>query len=205
MRRSQIAGAGHDKLAHAGKGSSIDRGDCERLFQLLAAEQVLGERYERNGLGFTNAYVTLGPRAQQLISGKLTLQMGFTEGGKSGGGGGKKGKAPAKQKTIDESYDHAQYGGEFVDEFYDERTGVYDEVEEEWCARADFCPCLPPLTRLAVAGTTSGVASSARRRLVRSTAPARPARRTRRRSSFASFSTSATRCVASAHPLAILC
>ncbi|EMS23058.1 bloom syndrome protein [Rhodotorula toruloides NP11] len=130
-KTQKIAGAGHDKLAHAGKGSSIDRGDCERLFQLLAAEQVLGERYERNGLGFTNAYVTLGPRAQQLLSGKLSLQMGFTKGGKSGGGG-KKGKAPAKQKTIDESYDHEQYGGEYVDELYDETTGVYDEIEEEW-------------------------------------------------------------------------
>ncbi|GAA6038518.1 hypothetical protein NBRC10512_002505 [Rhodotorula toruloides] len=105
-KTQKIAGAGHDKLAHAGKGSSIDRGDCERLFQLLGAEQVLGERYERNGLGFTNAYLTLGPRAQQLLSGKLTVQMGFTKGGESGGGGGKKGKAPAKQKTIDESYDH---------------------------------------------------------------------------------------------------
>ncbi|GEM12874.1 bloom syndrome protein [Rhodotorula toruloides] len=131
-KTQKIAGAGHDKLAHAGKGSSIDRGDCERLFQLLAAEQVLGERYERNGLGFTNAYVTLGPRAQQLLSGKLTLRMGFTKGGKSSGGGGKKNKAPTKQKTIDESYDHEQYGGEYVDELYDEKTGVYDEVEEEW-------------------------------------------------------------------------
>ncbi|PRQ70600.1 P-loop containing nucleoside triphosphate hydrolase protein [Rhodotorula toruloides] len=138
-KTQKIAGAGHDKLAHAGKGSSIDRGDCERLFQLLAAEQVLGERYERNGLGFTNAYVTLGPRAQQLLSGKLTLQMGFTKGGKSGGGGGKKGKAPAKQKTIDESYDHEQYGGEYVDELYDETTGVYDEVEEEWCVPVRSC------------------------------------------------------------------
>lgn len=65
--------------------------------------------------------------------------MGFTKGGKSGGGGGKKGKAPAKQKTIDESYDHEQYGGEYVDELYDETTGVYDEVEEEWCVPVRSC------------------------------------------------------------------
>ncbi|TNY22018.1 P-loop containing nucleoside triphosphate hydrolase protein, partial [Rhodotorula diobovata] len=56
-KTQKIAQAGHDKLEHAGKGANIDRGDAERLFQLLAAEQILGERYERNGLGFTNAYV----------------------------------------------------------------------------------------------------------------------------------------------------
>ncbi|GAA5845290.1 hypothetical protein JCM9279_004831 [Rhodotorula babjevae] len=147
-KTQKIAQAGHDKLEHAGKGANIDRGDAERLFQLLAAEQILGERYERNGLGFTNAYVTLGPRAQQLLTGKLPLQMGFTKGGKGAKAAGAvttasaaaaKGKGKASttakepaQRTINESFDHEEYGGEFMDELLDEVEGVYDVNEEEW-------------------------------------------------------------------------
>ncbi|GAA5911449.1 hypothetical protein JCM6882_005005 [Rhodosporidiobolus microsporus] len=125
-KTQKIANAGHDRLTHAGKGSGIDRGDAERLFQLLAAEQVLGERYERNGLGFTNAYVTLGPRAAALMSGKISLEMGFS----SGKGGSKKGKT--KQRLINESYEHEDYPGDYVDELYDEQTGIYDENDVEW-------------------------------------------------------------------------
>lgn len=54
----------------------MDRGDAERLFQLLASELALGERFERNALGFTNAYVTVGPRARAVLEGKLKLEMG---------------------------------------------------------------------------------------------------------------------------------
>ncbi|GAA5871760.1 hypothetical protein JCM8547_008135 [Rhodosporidiobolus lusitaniae] len=138
-KSQKIANAGHDKLPHAGRGSSIDRGDAERLFQLLAAEQILGERYERNGLGFTNAYVTLGPRAQLLLNGKVSLKMGFAKGGGKGGKGGKgaggkeKGKKQQKLTLVNESYEHEEYGGEFVDELYDEEEGVYeDSGEVEW-------------------------------------------------------------------------
>lgn len=172
---AQIAQAGHDKLEHAGKGANIDRGDAERLFQLLAAEQILGERYERNGLGFTNAYVTLGPRAQQLLAGKLQLQLGFTKGGKgaraagavagssaaaakgkgkaTGTGPGSKGdKEQQQQRTINESFDHEEYGGEFMDELLDEVEGVYDANEEEWCVPSPL-PVLPPSRRTLVADT----------------------------------------------------
>ncbi|GAA6057172.1 hypothetical protein JCM3770_004001 [Rhodotorula araucariae] len=139
-KTQRIAQAGHDKLEHAGRGSSIDRGDAERLFQLLAAEQILGERYERNGLGFTNAYVTLGPRAQQLLAGRLQLQMGFTKGGKgakavSAPAANKKGKgtdrAAVPQRALNESYDPDEYGGEHVDELLDDREGVLDH-EADW-------------------------------------------------------------------------
>ncbi|GAA5954091.1 hypothetical protein JCM10213_007118 [Rhodosporidiobolus nylandii] len=124
-KSQKIAAAGHDQLQYAGKGSTIDRGDAERLFQLLASEQVLGERYERNSLGFTNAYVTLGQRARELLAGKLSLSMGFTKGK-----GSKKGKG--KQLQINETYDHDEYGGEYVDECYDEVTGIHDDDDVEW-------------------------------------------------------------------------
>ncbi|GAA5881646.1 hypothetical protein JCM3774_005707 [Rhodotorula dairenensis] len=138
-KNQKIVQAGHDKLPGAGKGAGIDRNDCERLFQLLAAEQILGERLERNGAGWTNAYVTLGPRASQLLAGKYPLKMGFT---KSKGTGAKKKEgtaaapvapAPAARRTVvNESYDYSEYGGEYLDELYDEREGVYDGAEPEW-------------------------------------------------------------------------
>ncbi|GAA5985816.1 hypothetical protein JCM10908_007125 [Rhodotorula pacifica] len=139
-KNQKIVEAGHEKLPGAGKGSGIDRNDCERLFQLLAAEQVLGERLERSGAGWTNAYVTLGPRAALLLGGKLPLKMGFTKAKGNASAAAKKKKesgaaapAPAARKVIvNESYDYSEYGGEYIDELYDEREGVYDGAEEEW-------------------------------------------------------------------------
>ncbi|GAA5907235.1 RecQ family ATP-dependent DNA helicase [Sporobolomyces salmoneus] len=118
---AKIVSNGHDQLADAGAGANIDRGDCERLFQLLFSEQILGERYERNGLGFTNAYIVLGPRSRQFLNGRIPLQMGFVGKEK-----GKKGKAKVT-KSVNESYDHEVYEGEYVDELYDEVTGIYEE------------------------------------------------------------------------------
>lgn len=89
----------------AGKGSRLERGDCERLFQLLASQGALGERFQRNGLGFTNAYVISGPKARDVLSGKLKLSMAFSESG-----GAKKTAAKAKGKApvafeIDDEYE----------------------------------------------------------------------------------------------------
>lgn len=62
------------------------RGDVERLFQLLASEGVLGERFERNALGYTNAYVTLGQRYREVLSGKMPLTMSLSNGKKVANG-----------------------------------------------------------------------------------------------------------------------
>ncbi|GAA6039228.1 hypothetical protein JCM8097_000480 [Rhodosporidiobolus ruineniae] len=123
-KTQKITTAGHDKLPCAGKGSGIDRGDAERLFQLLAAEQIISERYERNGLGFTNAYVILGSRAEDLFAGRIPLELPFTKSSK--------GKGKQAKLAVNESYDHAEYGGPYVDDCYDDQTGIYDEGEEEW-------------------------------------------------------------------------
>ena len=74
----------------------MDRGDAERLFQLLCLEGYLGERYERNGLGFTQAYVTTGPHARQLLQGGRKVEMGVSrDGGKSAAGAAKAPRARA--------------------------------------------------------------------------------------------------------------
>jgi uncharacterized protein YeaO (DUF488 family) len=67
--------------------------------------------------------------------------MGFTKGK---AGGKKKKDAPgapvpavapppaARRIIVNESYDYSEYGGEYLDELYDEREGVYDAGEVEW-------------------------------------------------------------------------
>jgi bloom syndrome protein len=42
-----------------GKGASWDRGDHERLFEYLLIENILGENYKENNMGFSNAYMTV--------------------------------------------------------------------------------------------------------------------------------------------------
>ena len=87
----------------AGKGSRLERGDCERLFQLLASQGALGERFQRNGLGFTNAYVISGPKARDVLSGKLKLSMAFSEsGGAKKTAAKSKGRAPVAFEADDD-------------------------------------------------------------------------------------------------------
>lgn len=53
----KVKEAGHDKSPHFGKGSSLERGDTERLFQHLVLERVFSEHSEVNAMGFATAYI----------------------------------------------------------------------------------------------------------------------------------------------------
>lgn len=91
----QIVEKGHHTLPQAGKGSSMDRGDVERLFQLLCVEGGLGERCERNRLGFTQGYVTTGPKARSILNDKQKIVMGCSLDGVKSTTGRAKGKPRA--------------------------------------------------------------------------------------------------------------
>jgi superfamily II DNA helicase RecQ len=127
----QIVAKGHDKLPFAGKGEAMDRGDAERLFQLLASESALGERFERNALGFTNAYVTVGTRSKAVLNGTLKLSMAFAEGGAKKAA---KPKAGAKQLAAKKGQpvrcDTSEDEVEDVD--YDEEVQV---VSKDWAKK----------------------------------------------------------------------
>lgn len=56
-QKKTIKDRGHDRHKFFGKGSSMNRGDSERLFQVLVVQQALAERSEVNGMGFANAYM----------------------------------------------------------------------------------------------------------------------------------------------------
>lgn len=62
----QIVESGWDQVAGFGLGAKMDRGDVERLFQLLNAEEILAETLQVNKAGYTSAYVKIGRRADYL-------------------------------------------------------------------------------------------------------------------------------------------
>lgn len=102
---------GYNELEWYGAGAKYDLGDVERLFQLLLNEDVLGERFETVGAGHTHTYVITGKRKQDLLSGKMNLEMAFSEK-----------KANSKAKVARD---------ELVGEAYLEAEEGYEEDEEE--------------------------------------------------------------------------
>lgn len=66
---------GHHTHQWAGAGSTMNRGDVERLFQHLTIREVFDERSEVNAMGFANAYLELGPSAETLLQGKMTIEL----------------------------------------------------------------------------------------------------------------------------------
>lgn len=99
----------------------MDTGDVERLFQLLLAEDVLGERFDTVGAGHTHAYVITGRRRDELLSGKLKLQMAFSEKK-----AGSKSKA-AREELVGEAYiEEEEYEDEEEDPYEVEGEGADD-------------------------------------------------------------------------------
>lgn len=128
--------AGYDRLEGFGAGSGIERGECERLFQVLFAEKVLAERLVRAQQGAINAYLQVGPRANAVLAGKVRLQMGFVKAGAKQGASTKVEAAPKpvrRRSKVNETYDYQEYAGEHVDEYLDEEAQVYDGAQEDWC------------------------------------------------------------------------
>ncbi|CAK4034584.1 ATP-dependent DNA helicase [Lecanosticta acicola] len=64
-----------DKLDEFGAGQDIDRGDAERLFYRLLADDAIREENVLNGKGFAQQYVALGPRYHDFRSGRANLIM----------------------------------------------------------------------------------------------------------------------------------
>jgi hypothetical protein len=74
----QIIESGFDQLDTHGAASSYDLGDVERLFQLLLADDVLGQRFQVTGAGFTHAYVITGKRSKDLLQGRFKMNMAIS-------------------------------------------------------------------------------------------------------------------------------
>ncbi|KAG0149239.1 hypothetical protein CROQUDRAFT_653805 [Cronartium quercuum f. sp. fusiforme G11] len=78
----QVVDQGHHLLEEAGAGSTLDRTDVERLFQLMVAQNIFTERHEANYSGFTNAYIMLAAGHMKYLKGER-LMMTFEDGTQS--------------------------------------------------------------------------------------------------------------------------
>lgn len=87
-----VAGSHLDRLGEFGDGSDLDRGDVERLFYHLVAEDVLEEYHVTNKKGFTTAYIRPGPASLTYTDGDKRLEFQVRLGS------GK--KAKSKPKTT---------------------------------------------------------------------------------------------------------
>ena len=72
----KIVNMRHDQLAAFGKGASMKRSECERLFHFLLAKDIISE-YHQTKAGFTHAYVKLGKEARLYQDGNRPLQFQF--------------------------------------------------------------------------------------------------------------------------------
>jgi hypothetical protein len=110
----------------------MDRGDVERLFQLLTSELALGERFERNALGFTNAYVTVGPRFRNVLNGSQKLEMGVSLGGGKKSVVGKAAVASASTSRAKGKGKAAVVEEEYYDYGEEDEEDDYQPPPKEW-------------------------------------------------------------------------
>jgi bloom syndrome protein len=82
---------GHGNLEGWGAGSSLDRGDVERLFYRLLSEDALREHNVPNRSGFATQYVGLGSKSTDFESGRRRIKMQIRSTPRP------KSKAPAKK------------------------------------------------------------------------------------------------------------
>lgn len=71
----KMGDTGYDELDEFGKGKTLEREDVDRLFQRLVMEEALIEYQHKNKMGFPTQYVKLGPRYQQFLTGRASLQL----------------------------------------------------------------------------------------------------------------------------------
>ena len=69
---------GRDQLPGYGVGTDYTRTDAERLFIALISKGILKEALELNGQGFVLSYVRTGPKAAQLLDGRMRLDLWFS-------------------------------------------------------------------------------------------------------------------------------
>ena len=69
-RNKKISELGHDQLPQYGYGSSLDRGQLERLLYRLLSEDAVCEFNKLNRSGFANQYIRLGINANDFRSGR---------------------------------------------------------------------------------------------------------------------------------------
>lgn len=94
----KVTEKGHNSLEEHGAGEHLDRGDLERLFYRLLADDAIREANVVNKLGFANQYVMLGKNCDQYTARgnqRLHMQVRTSPRGKP--------TVPPKKKTKSDS------------------------------------------------------------------------------------------------------
>ncbi|KAL2428490.1 ATP-dependent DNA helicase hus2/rqh1 [Exophiala dermatitidis] len=93
---------GHNMIPEYGLGAELARGDVERLFYRLIAEDALLQYNKQNTSGFATQYVQLGPKCRDFLHGRrpLKIQVLVSPRGKpKSNGPATKGRSKAQRST----------------------------------------------------------------------------------------------------------
>lgn len=110
-KAKKITEAKHDKLPEFNAGSDLDRGDVERLFYHLVAEDALEEYNKTNGQGFASQYIKLGRKCRDFADGRSKLRFQVRLGStKKARGGATKMRGGRESNPIDIDDDNGEDG-----------------------------------------------------------------------------------------------
>lgn len=128
VRTRKIINEGHDRCAEHGAGQELDRGDVERLFYRLSAEDAISEYNVVNKAGFANSYVQLGRNAPDFLHGRrrLKIQCSSVPSEKSRQTTATRAKRPLKangQSTNRRQLDVNPYALSSEEDFFDVAAG----------------------------------------------------------------------------------
>lgn len=77
LKYQKIVQMRHDALPYHGRGKDWKKADIERIFFRLVTDRVLNEYSVSTGRGFFSTYVKVGPKAKDLLKGKLKIEIKF--------------------------------------------------------------------------------------------------------------------------------
>lgn len=78
-KNSRITELGHDRHPMHGRGSAYSRQDADRLFRKLVIDGVLMEELKITAMDHTACYIKLGRKAQDVLSGKIKVELQVQE------------------------------------------------------------------------------------------------------------------------------
>lgn len=76
-KNKKLLEKGHDRARHYNSGTSLPKGDTERIFHHLVTEGFLDEYSVYNGVGFSSSYIKGGAKSYMLLQGREKITMLF--------------------------------------------------------------------------------------------------------------------------------
>nr|XP_022333521.1 Bloom syndrome protein homolog isoform X2 [Crassostrea virginica] len=96
-KTGKISDSGHDQIPLYGIGKNYSRSDAERLLRKLVIDAILHEDLQITAADTTACYIKLGPKANDVMTGKLKVEL-QVQGGRKRTEVAKIGKEPVSQR-----------------------------------------------------------------------------------------------------------